>query len=438
VEPKQADPALFPDELLLKYTITPHFNHIELPESDKPLDLYLHLPITGNPAQVPKIVSAGLAFSSYKRDGNYSSTEARKQYLWIEFDKAIADPNDAYFARLLAYAPDPLLATWKPELFRVTQDPPLPIDEELIREVMPGQSDDGSGLTAMQEMMKASNRDNFYLLQLPDGLHESSPELFGFFTYEFRVGHKQAWTTAQARFGRALRNTGIQHALPQLYAVTGRDEQWLTVTAPFAQAVFDGRNITATPPRTRLWALLYAQVRMADNSDNRNILLNDRKMVMKNDAVPKFQAMIEASQYAKQDFPAIGITAWKNNEVEALLEEQGLPKDNPLSVICVELMPGYEQFMVSSEKINNVVRGNVDLPHKLALNIPDSIPALEIERLLQFYGAILEENQASYQFDEPDDEYRPLNKRPWFRKDFTDFATDCSCGSLLHHLISFE
>jgi hypothetical protein len=409
VEPKQADPTIFPDELLLKYTVTPHFNHAALPASDEPLDLYLHLPITGNPAQVPKIVSAGLAFSNYKRDENYANTETRKQYLWIEFDKAIEDPNDAYFARLLAYAPDPLLATWKPELFRVTQDPPLPIDEELIREIMPGQSDDGSGLTAMQEMMKATNRDNYYLLPLPDGLHESSPELFGFFTYEFRVGHKQAWTTAQARFGRALRNTGIQHAQPQLYAVTGRDERWLTVTAPFAQAVFDGRNITAVPPRTRLWALLYAQVRMADNSDNRNILLNDRKMVMKRDDVPKFQAMIEASQFAREDSPAIGITAWTNQEVEALLDEHGLPKDNPLSVICVELMPGYEQFMVNSERITNVIRGTSNNSFSRAMMMNDTIPALAMERILQLYGAILEENQLSQPINDQDDNgYRPL------------------------------
>ncbi|HSB92393.1 MAG TPA: hypothetical protein VLC28_04715, partial [Flavitalea sp.] len=410
VEPKQADPTIFPDELLLKYTITPHFNHATLPSADMPVDLYLHLPITGNPAQVPKIVSAGLAFSSYKRDEDYANTETRKQYLWIEFDKAIEDPNDAYFARLLAYAPDPLLATWKPELFRVIQDPPLPIDEELIREIMPGQSDDGSGLTAMQEMMKATNRDNYYLLPLPEGLHESSPELFGFFTYEFRVGHKQAWTTAQARFGRALRNTGIQHAQPQLYAVTGRDERWLTVTAPFAQAVFDGRNITAAPPRTRLWALLYAQVRMADNSDNRNILLNDRKMVMKRDDVPKFQAMIEGSKFAREDSPAIGITAWTNQEVEALLDEHGLPKDNPLSVLCVELMPGYEQFMVNSDRITSIFRGNDNNNTRLnRAMLADTIPALAMERLLQLYGAILEENQASQSINDQDDNgYRPL------------------------------
>ena len=408
VEPKPTD-GEFPDEILLHYSITAHFNHLVSPASDEPLDLYLHLPITGSPAQVPKIVSAGLAFGPYQRDEKYTSTETRKQYLWIEFEKPIQDPTDVYFARVLAYAPDPLLATWKPELFRAMQDPSLPIDEELIREIMPGQSDDGSGLTAMQEMTRATNKDNYYLLPLPEGLHESSPEMFGFFTYEFRVGHKHAWSTAQARFGRALRNTGIQHAQPQLYAVTGRDEKWLTVTAPFAQAVFDGRNITASPPRTRLWALLYAQVRMADDSDNRNLLLSDRKMVMKRDDVPKFQAMIEGGKYAREDSPAIGITAWTNQEVEALLEEQGLPRDNPLSVLCVELMPGYEQFMVNRDKLSSMFRGNDTALFKRAMMVKETIPALAMERLLQLYGAILEEAQTVQPINDQDDNgYRPL------------------------------
>ena len=39
-----------------------------------------------------------------------------------------------------------------------------------------------------------------------------------------------------------------------------------------------GRNVTAEPPRTQLWCLLYAQARQADNLDSRNILLDDKQL----------------------------------------------------------------------------------------------------------------------------------------------------------------
>jgi len=109
--------------------------------------------------------------------------------------------------------------------------------------------------------------------------------MFGFFTYEIRVGHykykgsgKNVWTTAQGRFGRPLRATGIQHPAPVLLCNVNRDEEKLYVNAPFAVAVYNGKNVTSNPPRTQLWALLYAQVKQADNKDFRNVLLDDRRM----------------------------------------------------------------------------------------------------------------------------------------------------------------
>src|SRR5690606_30853539 len=109
----------------------------------------------------------------------------------------------------------------------VAEDPPLPIDPEYIRSITPGQTDDMAGLSAMQAMEKASGNDDVhYLLPLPPGLHAESPELFGFFTYEFRIGHghwshatdeqENLWSTAQGRFGRPLRVTGLQHPAPTL------------------------------------------------------------------------------------------------------------------------------------------------------------------------------------------------------------------------------
>ncbi len=45
----------------------------------------------------------------------------------------------------------------------------------------------------MQPMERSTgpdkDADRFYLLPLPEGLHPESAEMFGFFTYEIRVGH---------------------------------------------------------------------------------------------------------------------------------------------------------------------------------------------------------------------------------------------------------
>lgn len=347
-EPKQTDSAKFPDELLLAYRLTVNFlqDGVTVPVHDEDTRLYLHLPITVIPAQVPKIVSAGMAFSKYTRDAGYANTETRKRYLWVEFDQPPADPGDAYFARMLAYGPDTLLAKWEAGLLVAPQEPSLPIEPEPIRIISPVSSDDKTGLHAMQEMIPATDSNVHYLVPLPPGLHVDSLELFGFFTYEFRVGHKVPWTTAQARFGRQLRNTGIQFPVPQLYCIANRNEKDILVTAPYAQTVFDGRNVTTNPPRTTIWALLYAQVRMADDSDERNVLLADRQL-----KIPRYYAATGAvllnDVFANSDATPQGLTGWTNIEVENLLALYGLPLDSALSVLCVEMMPGYDNFLVN-------------------------------------------------------------------------------------------
>ncbi|HZW66466.1 MAG TPA: hypothetical protein VFF23_12295 [Hanamia sp.] len=348
VEPKQNDEKKFPDELMLAYRITANFNQNKednsLPAKDGDVNLFLHLPVTTPPSQMPKIVSAGMAFSKYVRDENYANTENRKKYLWVEFAEPIKNPDDAYYARMLAYAPDVLLARWEPELLIAKKDPSLPLDPEFIRIISPASSDDKTGCYAMQEMIPASDSDVHFLLPLPPSIHAEALEMFGFFTYEFRVGHKLPWTTAQGRFGRALRHTGIQFPPPQLFCVPNRNEKYISVTAPYAQTVFDGRNITANPPRTQLWALLYAQVRMADDSDTRNVLIADRKLRL----MP--QKVSQGASPINTDATTQGITGWLNKEVEQLLNVYGLPLDSALSVLTVELMPGYDNFLVDQRK----------------------------------------------------------------------------------------
>ena len=108
------------------------------------------------PAQTPKIVATGIAESAYVAAPDYSSTEQRDRFLWIEFDAPIADTaDDTYFGRVLAYGPDPLLAgaLFPPNHAPDTEpEPPLAIDPETVRVVFAGEDTDESGLDAMTEL----------------------------------------------------------------------------------------------------------------------------------------------------------------------------------------------------------------------------------------------------------------------------------------------
>ena len=204
----------FPNTIDVSYTLTPVFIDSVAPAA-APREAEtrdVQLPVTTVPAQVPKIVGAGYALSPYQRSHEYSETAVRQRYLWLEFEEPIRDPNDTYFGRVLAYAPDPLLSFPNPDQLLVRQDdPPLAIDPELIRVITHGHGNDNAGIDAMQPMIEETADPStplvkvtpvHYLLPLPPGLHSESPELFGFFTYELRVGHtSRIWCTAQGRFG---------------------------------------------------------------------------------------------------------------------------------------------------------------------------------------------------------------------------------------------
>ena len=347
VDPQNAPPRVgqppnvhFPDTIDLTYTVEPRFS--VLPGGvDAPLLLSLTLPVTTAPAQMPKIVAAGLALSEYRRNEAYSSTEPRRRYLWLELDAPPADINDTYFIRLLGYAPDLLLSDHRFETLLAPEETPLAIDSEMVREITPGQSDDSAGLQAMIPLTPGSSAQHF-MIPVPAGMTPDGPEMFGLFTYELRVGHINIWSTAQARFGRALRSTGVQHPAPTLLCTAIRNNDLLIVEAPYAQAVLNGKNITANPPRTQIWALLYAQVRQADDKDFRNILLGDRMLLprpKRRDVVNFGAVSVLAGAFENRDSQTHGATFWRATEITAMLEALGLPTDSSLSVLCVEMMP---------------------------------------------------------------------------------------------------
>lgn len=190
-----------------------------------------------------------------------------------------------------------------------------------------------------------------FLLPLPPGISSEALELFGFWTYEFRVGHHDKWSTAQGRFGRPLRASGIQHPVPHLVCTAQRNREAIVATAPYATTVLDGvraYNLLRGDPQTAIWVLLYAQVTQTDGASQRNVLLA-RKLAH---VLPDWHAK-EKFELLKSDpthFPLVGPHAvnrepvgyavFYEKEVRSYLSLLSLPETSGLSVLAVEVLPG--------------------------------------------------------------------------------------------------
>lgn len=323
IEPKPPAGA-FPQELTPTYSVTAKFQGS--PTADPPLSLAIRLPVTTPPTQLPAIVSAGIAMSPYQRSADYAATEPRRRALWIELDRPPADPRDRYFARVLRNAPDPLLSQTG-ENVPATAEPPLAIDPEWVRVIVQGAADDRAGLDAMQPMIP-SDSPLHWSLPLPPGLDPDSPELFGFFTYELRVGHFDVWSTAQGRFGPPLRVAGVQHPAPTLACTVLRNTQGISVSAPFALPVLDGQPVQPRPPHSQMAVLLYAQAEQIDGTDRRNVLLGRKPAPWPRKTLELAPASI-----------AYGEAVFATGEIELALKALGFARTAPLSVLAVELLP---------------------------------------------------------------------------------------------------
>jgi hypothetical protein len=200
--------------------------------------LALTLPIAIPPKQIPELASIGIALSPYTIGAGYASTVPRQHALWIEL-KGLSKTRPATRC-------SPAFSGTAPIRFSMTQissseqppEPPLVLDPELMTVVTPHDSDNCDGSAAMTQLEPASDSNRHFLLPPPDTLDPDDPDLFGFWTYELRVGHachphapgQEWWSKAQARFGRPLRVSGVQHPAPTLYCRAGR------VTVPLALA----------------------------------------------------------------------------------------------------------------------------------------------------------------------------------------------------------
>jgi hypothetical protein len=335
----------FPINLAPKWEFTPF-----LKNAPSAVNLMQHfrivLPLAVAPRQTPKLRSAGIALSPYTTDGNYSATGPRKRALWLEFAEPMADQHDTLFARVLAYGPDPLMVRGLTYDLPNPEEPDLPIDPEQIRVITPLSSHDNAGLSAMVELIKSPTSDLHYMLPLPPGISPEALELFGFWTYEVRVGHRSIfdrpvvglWSTARARFGRPLRVTGVQHPAPTLICSPSHNLGKVRVVAPFATPVLSNGKTLVDPqegkPRTRIWMMLYAQVKQADGKTWRNVLLNHRHAETVGTVEDE-----RAELTTRPSRDVFGHAAFNDQEIQTLLQNLKLAPDSPLSVLAVEVLP---------------------------------------------------------------------------------------------------
>jgi hypothetical protein len=354
-------PGQFPVAPTVTWTVKPNFQP-GLTTTDPPKTLTVDLPKTVRPTQTPVIASAGIALSPYQPSSDYSSTAPRQRALWIEFADPLADSADAYFGRVLGYGPDPLLAfgpfLMPDALTADVTEPPISLDPEPVRLITPGQTADTAGLDAMTELVPATapvGPIGHFLLPIPPGMTPDSPELFGFWTYELRVGHAGTglanWSTAQARFGRPLRVTGVQHPAPVLKCLVSRGVDGIRASAPFATPVLNGqKQFSFGQPWTKMWVLLYAQVTQADGASQRNVLL----LTERADPPPQqtFQpfAPNQPGPGVPRDVYGVAIFSQKDDSktgktgIETILNDLLLPLNSPLSVLAVELLPTNGSF----------------------------------------------------------------------------------------------
>jgi hypothetical protein len=331
VDPKDF-PGPFPQPQDIQYTISGHFKSAPA-QQDADKIVMMTVPVTIPPSQIPKIVSAGIALSPYAKSDNYSTTGERKKVLWIEFEEPVQNPDDDYFAFVKAYSPDPILIPGKTPVADPKENIPF-LPAELIRVIVNGQSDDRAGWNARQVMVPCTEiSPRHFIVPLPPGLSPGSKELFGFFTYEFCLGHSRVWSTAQGRYGRPLRVTGVQHPSPSLSCTTNRTDAGVTMNAEFAIPVLNGQNLLGNYPQTELWGILYTQVAQADGAAFRNILLNRRQMY----------PLRKDNYYFRAGSVNLNATcAWSDDEIKTALLVMGLHSNAPLSVLAVEMFKNFE------------------------------------------------------------------------------------------------
>ncbi|MER7457861.1 hypothetical protein [Micromonospora sp. NPDC126480] len=329
--PPPAGPDGFPYELAVGYELT-----VTLAGGGTVTrTVETRLPVVTPPAQVPKVVAAGIALTPYATDAEYAATAPRIRRLWLEFAEPPADPRDAYFVRPLTVTPDPMLLPGTEPVADPLTVEGVPLDPEPVRVITPGQVQDHAGLATMQRLEPAADSDRHFLVPLPPNTDPNSPELFSFYTYEIRVGHDRGpaadplWCTAQGRFGESLVLEGVAHPAPELpCTVLAEPDGAVRVRAAYAVPYLGLRRVAPSPPNTGLWAVLYARVTQADGSTKRNIQLDLRPL-----------RPLRKRPDAGVPLAVEGEIGWTGDEVRGALDAAGLPTGSPIGALAVEVLP---------------------------------------------------------------------------------------------------
>jgi hypothetical protein len=112
--------------------------------------------------------------------------------------------------------------------------------------------------------------------------------------------------------------------------------------------------------------MLYAQVRQADASQNRNVLLTEMKLEyvepkgLRLDEFLTRRSVLPIKTFnslaVNLDVPATGIAKWSEAEIRHLLEQFNLAADTKVSVLAVEMMPRYDQYILFGPPKDESVR----------------------------------------------------------------------------------
>jgi hypothetical protein len=216
----------------------------------------------------------------------------------------------------------------------------LAIDAEWIRVIVPGDTNDDAGPGAMTKLMPAiapltSGKPVHFLVPLPNSLSPSALELFGFWTIELRVGHT-LWSTAQARYGRQLRVSGVQFPPPPL--VLNVDRHTSPVPSIDWQSqpwrrLFITECLSPTQPRYRQRSGSYCTRRCRASTARLGAISFSR-------SPQGDQIQVSAS--------------FQQSSVDSWLKQWQLPNTTPTSVLAVELFNAEAQVNSSPKPLVTV------------------------------------------------------------------------------------
>jgi hypothetical protein len=148
--------------------------------------------------------------------------------------------------------------------------------------------------------------------------------------HELRVGHRDGWSIAQARFGPPLRVTGIQHPAPPLFCEATHHRAEVLVSA-YATPVAAGRNLLPRLPNTEIWA--------SSTPGSRRLTARIAAISLSAaGAVPQLPQTGQRESSGNRRHCALGAERDRSSAKGAWP-----PRNAPLGVLAVEILPEIER-----------------------------------------------------------------------------------------------